>query len=52
MPGREEYVPVTHKKVPKYFTPFGASEMLMAKPTAEQRRPAKMNGQRSFNLSE
>jgi hypothetical protein len=51
-PGTAEYDPATHRNVPKYFTPVGASEMLMVKPTALERRLAKMNGQRSLSLSE
>ena len=43
---------MTHRNVPKYFTPLGAFEMLMEKPTAEERRPARMNGQRNLRLSE
>ena len=52
MPGLAEYDPATHRNVPKYFTPAGASEILMPKPTAETRRPARTNGQRNFSLSE
>lgn len=52
IPGKEAYDPVTHKKVPKYFAPMDASAMLIPKPTAQERRPARMNGQRNLNLSE
>ena len=51
-PGVEEYDPITHKKVPKYFTPMEASEMLIPKPTAQERRLARINGQRNLSLSE
>jgi len=51
-PGVAEYDPATHKKVPKYFTLLGALEMLIPKPTAQQRRAARRNGQRNLSLSE
>jgi len=47
-----EYDPVTHRKVPKYFAPFGTLNRLIPKPTAEERRPARIDGQRSLSLSE
>lgn len=51
-PGEEEYVPAIHRNVPKYLTPMDAFEMLITKPTAQVRRPPRMNGQRSLSLSE
>ena len=45
-PGNAAYDPETQKKVPKYLTPTGASEILIAKPMVHITRPAKMNGDR------
>jgi len=42
---------MTQKKVPKYFTPTEALEMLIPKPTAQERRPVRTNGQRNLSLS-
>ena len=52
IPGTPEYDPVTHRNVPKYFTPLEALEILMANPVALKRRLAKTNGQRNLRLSE
>ena len=42
---------MTQKKVPKYFTPTEALEMLIPKPTAQERLLARMNGHRNLSLS-
>jgi hypothetical protein len=51
-PGVAEYEPATHKKVPKYFTPWETSVMLIAKPTPERRSEVRTKGHRSLSLSE
>lgn len=52
IPGNAAYDPETQKNVPKYFTPAGTSEMLIAKPMAHIQRPARINGERILILSD
>lgn len=51
-PGNAAYDPDTQKNVPKYFTPIGASEILMAKPIRHITRPARINGERFWTRSD
>lgn len=52
IPGNAAYEPAIQKKVPKYFTPCDALEMLILKPMRHIVSPASMKGDRSFVLSE
>lgn len=46
------YDPDTMRNVPKYFTPMAAFEILIEKPMRHMSIPAKMKGERIFNMSE
>ena len=43
---------MTTRYVPKYFTPIGASVMLIAKPMRQRNSPENRKGERSLTLSD